>query len=238
MAHLTLKRVLIKLSGESLSTDGFGIQVSAVQSIVSDIKEALSLGVQLAIVIGGGNILRGGRADFQNQIERSTADTMGMLATMINALALSDILSHAGIDNEVLSSRGMDGVLKCTNPKLAKRYLEDGKVVIFAGGTGNPFVTTDTTATLRAVEINADAILKVTTVDGVYDKDPNKYSDAFKFETLSFAEALKRELAVMDLGAFVQARDFNVPICVFNLNNSGALIRVLNAESEGTWIRN
>ncbi|WP_119329332.1 UMP kinase [Cysteiniphilum halobium] len=237
MSHLTLKRVLIKLSGESLSTDGFGIQVSAVQGIVNDIKEALSSGVQLAIVIGGGNILRGGRADFQNCIERSTADTMGMLATMINALALSDILTHAGIDNEILSSRGIDGVLECTNPKRAKRYLNEGKVVIFAGGTGNPFVTTDTTATLRAIEIDADAILKVTTVDGVYDKDPNKHSDAVKFETLSFNETLKRELAVMDLSAFVQARDFNVPICIFNVNNSGALLRVLQGKAEGTWVR-
>lgn len=237
MSHLTLKRVLIKLSGESLSMDGLGIQVSAVQGIVNDIKEALSSGVQLAIVIGGGNILRGGRANFQNQIERSTADTMGMLATMINALALSDILTHAGVDNDVLSSRGIDGVLECTNPKRAKRYLNEGKVVIFAGGTGNPFVTTDTTATLRAIEIDADAILKVTTVDGVYDKDPNKHSDAVKFETLSFNETLKRELAVMDLSAFVQARDFNVPICVFNVNNSGALLRVLQGKSEGTWVR-
>ncbi|WP_440994003.1 UMP kinase [Cysteiniphilum litorale] len=237
MSHLTLKRVLIKLSGESLSTDGFGIQVSAVQGIVNDIKEALSSGVQLAIVIGGGNILRGGRANFQNQIERSTADTMGMLATMINALALSDILTHAGIDNEVLSSRGIDGVLECANPKRAKRYLNEGKVVIFAGGTGNPFVTTDTTATLRAIEIDADAILKVTTVDGVYDKDPNKHDDAVKFDSLSFNETLKRELAVMDFGSFVQARDFNVPICVFNVNNSGALLRVLQGKREGTWIR-
>ncbi|MDA0911325.1 MAG: UMP kinase [Proteobacteria bacterium] len=237
MSHLTLKRVLIKLSGESLSTDGFGIQVSAVQGVVNDIKEALSTGVQLAIVIGGGNILRGGRANFQNQIERSTADTMGMLATMINALALSDILTHAGIDNEVLSSRGIDGVLECTNPKRAKRYLNEGKVVIFAGGTGNPFVTTDTTATLRAIEIDADAILKVTTVDGVYDKDPNKHDDAVKFDSLSFNETLKRELAVMDLGSFVQARDFNVPICVFNVNNSGALLRVLQGKREGTWVR-
>ncbi|WP_440615657.1 UMP kinase [Cysteiniphilum sp. 6C5] len=237
MSHLALKRVLIKLSGESLSTDGFGIQVSAVQSIINDIKEALGAGVQLAIVIGGGNILRGGRADFQNQIERSTADTMGMLATMINALALSDILTHAGINNAVLSSRGIDGVLECTNPKRAKLYLNEGKVVIFAGGTGNPFVTTDTTATLRAIEIDADAILKVTTVDGVYDKDPNKHEDAVKFDTLSFNETLKRELAVMDLGSFVQARDFNVPICVFNVNNSGALLRVLQGKSEGTWVR-
>lgn len=237
MSNFRLKRILIKLSGESLSTDCFGIQVLAIQDIVNDIKEALSLGVQLAIVIGGGNILRGGRANFQNQITRSTADTMGMLATMINALALSDILTHSLIDNEVLASRSIDGVFQCANSKLAKRYLSEGKVVIFAGGTGNPFVTTDTTATLRAIEINADAILKVTTVDGVYDKDPNKHADAVKFEALSFDETLKRELAVMDLGAFVQARDFNIPICVFNLNNPGALLRVLHGAAEGTWIR-
>lgn len=237
MSPFTLKRVLIKLSGESLSSDGFGIQVSAVQGLVKDIKRALETGVQLAMVIGGGNILRGGHADFQNQIERSTADTMGMLATMINSLALADIFSHAGIDNEVLSSRSMDGILQCSNTKLARNYLNQGKVVIFAGGTGNPFVTTDTTATLRAIEIQANAILKVTTVDGIYDKDPNKHEDAIKFKTLSFEEALKREVAVMDLGAFVQARDFNVPICVFNLNNSGALLRVLSGNSEGTWVK-
>ena len=238
MKHPKIKRVLIKLSGESLSTDGFGIKVSAIQGVVHDIKKTLQLGVQLAIVIGGGNIVRGGRANFQDQIERSTADTMGMLATMINALALSDILSYIGVKNEVLSSRGMDGVLQSSDPKLAKRYLNEGKVVIFAGGTGNPFVTTDTTATLRAIEIQADAILKVTTVDGVYDKDPNKYKDAVKFEILSFNEALKHEFAVMDLGAFIQAREFNIPICVFNFNSSGALLRVLKGEFEGTWIKN
>ncbi|WP_100550802.1 UMP kinase [Caedibacter taeniospiralis] len=238
MSHPKLKRILIKLSGESLSTDGFGIQVDAIKAVVDDLKEVLKQGVQVAIVIGGGNILRGGRANFQDQVKRSTADTMGMLATMINALALSDILSHAGMDNEVLSARGIDGVFTVSNPKLAKRYLTEGKVVIFAGGTGNPFVTTDTTATLRAAEIEADAILKVTTVDGVYDKDPNKHSDATKFDVLSFNDALSRELAVMDLGAFVQARDFNIPICVFNLSHTGALKRVLDGESTGTWVRN
>ena len=239
MSHpYKLKRVLIKLSGECLSADGFGIQVDAVKGIIEDIKHIVNKGVQLAIVIGGGNILRGGRVDFQGQIERSTADTMGMLATMINALGFADILSYAGIQNEVLSARGIDGVLQTSNPKLAKRYLIESKVVIFAGGTGNPFVTTDTTATLRAAEIQADAILKVTTVSGVYDKDPNKHSDAVKFDRLSFDEALSQELAVMDLSAFVQARDFNIPICVFSLNNSGALLRVLEGQPEGTWVRN
>ncbi|WP_116963520.1 UMP kinase [Fastidiosibacter lacustris] len=238
MSHPSFKRVLIKLSGESLSINGFGIQVEAVKEIIHDIKRAQVMGVQLAIVIGAGNILRGSKAQFGDQIERSTADTMGMLATMINALALSDILTSNGIDNEVLSSKGIDGVIQTSCPKLAKSYLNTGKVVIFAGGTGNPFVTTDSTASLRAAEIQADAILKITTVDGVYDKDPKEHDNAKKFDVLSFADVLRKELAVMDLGAFIQARDFNIPICVFNLNNSGALMRVLNNEQEGTWVRN
>ncbi len=238
MSQPSLQRVLIKLSGESLSASGFGIQVEAIKDIIHDIKQIVQMNVQLAIVIGGGNILRGGRVEFGNQIGRSTADNMGMLATMINALALSDILNANDIDNEVLSSRGIDGVIQTTNPSLAKRYLNDGKVVIFAGGTGNPFVTTDSAASLRAAEINANAILKITTVDGVYDKDPSKFSDAQKFIQLSFTEALQKELAIMDLSAFIQCRDFNIPICVFNLNNPGALLRVLSGEDEGTWVRN
>ena len=236
MSEPKVKRVLIKLSGESLSTDGNGIQVEAISDIIKDIKQVLALGVQIAIVIGGGNILRGGRTDFKQSIKRATADQMGMLATMINALALTDILNANGLKAQALSSRGIDGVLQTSNAKDASKFLCAGEIVVFAGGTGNPFVTTDTTASLRAAEIEADAILKATTVDGVYDKDPNKYKDAKKYHELTFDEALKKELAVMDLSAFLQCREFNIPICVFNMENKGAVLRVVQGESEGTWV--
>lgn len=232
------KRILIKLSGESLSNTGRGINVEAIQPIIQDIKTLIKNDVQVGIVIGGGNILRGAQGDFKGQIERSTADTMGMLATMINALALRDLMKFHNINTTALSARYVDAVMQTANAPLANELLDNGNVVIFAGGTGNPFVTTDTTAALRACEIKADALLKLTTVDGVYDKDPNQYKDAKRYEALSFSEVLDKELKVMDLGAFVQCRDFNVPICVFNMNKSGALIRVVAGEDEGTWIRN
>ncbi|QIV96632.1 uridylate kinase [Allofrancisella inopinata] len=231
------KRILLKLSGESLSADhSFGISVEAAQPILNQIKIITQLGIGLAIVVGGGNILRGGRANFGDKIRRATADSMGMIATMINALALRDMLMSEGLDVDVFSARGVDGLLKVASAHEYNQALDAGKVVIFAGGTGNPFVTTDSSASLRAVEINADALLKATTVDGIYDKDPNKHPDAKRFEQVSFEEVVREELCVMDLGAFTQCRDFNIPIYVFDLGQPYALLDAVTDSKYGTWV--
>ncbi|AJI57802.1 UMP kinase [Francisella philomiragia] len=232
-----LKRVLLKLSGESLSADqGFGINVESAAPIINQIKTLVSLGVELAIVVGGGNILRGGRADFGDKIRRFTADSMGMIATMINALALRDMLISEDVDAEIFSAKGVDGLLRVASAHEFNRELAKGTVLIFAAGTGNPFVTTDTTASLRAVEIGADALLKATTVDGVYDKDPNKYSDAKRFAKVTFSEVVSKELNVMDLGAFTQCRDFGIPIYVFDLTQPNALVDAVVDSKHGTWV--
>ncbi|MED7819634.1 MULTISPECIES: UMP kinase [unclassified Francisella] len=232
-----LKRILLKLSGESLSADqGFGINVESAKPIIDQIKTLTKQGVELAIVVGGGNILRGGRANFGDKIRRATADSMGMIATMINALALRDMLISENVDAEVFSAKGVDGLLKVASAHEFNQSLAAGKVLVFAGGTGNPFVTTDTTASLRAVEIGADALLKATTVDGVYDKDPNKHSDAKRFEKITFSEVVAKELSVMDLGAFTQCRDFGIPIYVFDLTQSNALVDAVVESKHGTWV--
>jgi len=233
----TVKRVIIKLSGEALSSNDASIDSRAITQILIDITEVLKLGVEVAIVIGGGNILRGGRSCFSKKIERATSDHMGMLATMINALALQDILNHSGIEAVALSSYGVDGVISTASITKANSLLTKKKVVIFAGGTGNPFVTTDSAASLRACEIKADALLKATGVDGIYDKDPNQFNDAKRFDKLQFNEVLQQKLAVMDLTAFIQCRDFNIPICVFNMHNKQALVRVVTGQKEGTWVK-
>ena len=233
----TVKRVIIKLSGEALSSNDASIDSHAITQILIDIAEVLKLGVEVAIVIGGGNILRGGRSCFGKKIERATSDHMGMLATMINALALQDILNHSGIEAVALSSYGIDGVISTASITKATSLLTKKKVVIFAGGTGNPFVTTDSAASLRACEIKADALLKATGVDGIYDKDPNQFNDAKRFDRLQFNEVLQQQLAVMDLTAFIQCRDFNIPICVFNMHNKQALVRVVTGQKEGTWVK-
>lgn len=232
-----LKRVLLKLSGESLASDhGFGVSVDSAKPILTQIKTLIEAGVELAIVVGGGNILRGGKASFGDKIKRATADSMGMIATMINALALRDMLISEGVDTEVFSAKGLDGLLKVASAHEFNQAMNAGKVVVFAGGTGNPFVTTDTTASLRAVEIGADALLKATTVDGVYDKDPNTHPDAKRFDKISFAEVVVRELSVMDLGAFTQCRDFNIPIYVFDMTQENALIDAISTSKYGTWV--
>ena len=232
-----LKRVLLKLSGESLSADqGFVINVDSAKSIINQIKTLANQGVEIAIVVGGGNILRGGRANLGDKIKRATADSMGMIATMINALALRDILLSENVEADVFSAKGVDGLLKVASAHEFNQSLAAGKVLIFAGGTGNPFVTTDTTASLRAVEIGADALLKATTVDGVYDKDPNKYSDAKRFERITFSEVVAKELNIMDLVAFTQCRDFDIPIYVFDLTQPNALVDAVVDSKYGTWV--
>lgn len=232
-----LKRILLKLSGESLSArQGFGISVDAAEPILSQIKQLHDSGIDVAIVVGGGNILRGGRADFGNKIRRATADSMGMIATMINALALRDMLISKNLDAEVFSAKGVDGLINVASAHEFNIALDAGKVIIFAGGTGNPFVTTDSTASLRAIEIGADALLKATTVDGVYDRDPNKHADAKRYDKITFTEVVNKELSVMDLGAFTQCRDFGVPIYVFNLGQPGALVDAVTDSKFGTWV--
>lgn len=232
-----LKRVLLKLSGESLSADqGFGINVDSAKPIINQIKTLANQGIEIAIVVGGGNILRGGRANFGDKIKRATADSMGMIATVINALALRDMLISENVEADVFSAKGVDGLLKVASAHEFNQSLAVGKVLIFAGGTGNPFVTTDTTASLRAVEIGADALLKATTVDGVYDKDPNRYSDAKRFEKITFSEVVAKELSVMDLGAFTQCRDFGIPIYVFDLTQPNALVDAVVDSKYGTWV--
>ncbi|WP_150466878.1 UMP kinase [Francisella sp. SYW-9] len=234
---LKLKRILLKLSGESLSADqGFGISVDSAEPIIDQIKTLVSQSIEIAIVVGGGNILRGGRANFGNKIKRATADSMGMIATMINALALRDMLLSENVEAEVFSAKGVDGLLKVASAHEFNQSLAAGKVLIFAGGTGNPFVTTDTTASLRAVEIGADALLKATTVDGVYDKDPNKYLDAKRFGKITFSEVVAKELNVMDLGAFTQCRDFGIPIYIFDLTQPNALVDAVVDSKHGTWV--
>lgn len=232
-----LRRILLKLSGESLAADqGFGINVDSAKPILNQIKKLIEMGIEISIVIGGGNILRGGRANFGDKIRRATADSMGMIATMINALALRDMLISEGVEAEVFSAKGVDGLIKTASAHEFNQVISQGKVIVFAGGTGNPYVTTDTTASLRAIEIGADALLKATTVDGVYDKDPNKYSDAKRFDKISFADVVAKELNVMDLGAFAQCRDFNMPIYIFDMNKEDALIDAIGDSKYGTWV--
>ena len=230
------KRIVIKLSGELFSGSSCSLNKSVVYSIVSDIYVMIKQGFEIAIVVGGGNIIRGDRSYFNHKIDRLTSDHMGMFATMINALALQSIFNKINLSSVILSSRSVDGVFAISSPMLAIETLRKRKIVIFAGGTSNPFVTTDSAASLRACEINASAIFKATTVNGVYNKDPNKFNKATMFDVLSFNDMLNKELLVMDLFACIQCRDFNIPICVFNMRRKRALLRIVNGAKEGTWV--
>ena len=231
------KRVLIKLSGESLSSSsGYGLNISTISPIITSLIELYSKGIQIALVIGGGNFLRGSKEKFDGKVSRSSIDQIGMLATIMNSLALRDLFHRENIPVEIVSSKKIDGIVDSMSPFNVKQLLESGHVVIFAGGTGNPFVTTDSCSSLRAIEIDADAILKATTVDGIYDLDPSKYAHAKKYNWISFDDVIKKELAVMDLAAFTQCRDFNIPICVFNMDGKNNLNNVLFQKNIGTWV--
>jgi len=233
---LAYKRVLLKLSGEALmGDDAFGINRSTIEAMVRDIAEVVHDGVELAIVIGGGNIFRG-VALGASGMDRATADYMGMLATMMNALALQDALMRADVDARVLSALRMDQVVEPYIRPKAMRHLEEGRVVIFAAGTGNPFFTTDTAAALRGAEIGAEIVLKATKVDGVYSADPNKDKTATRYATITFDEAIGRHLQVMDATAFALCRDQNLPIKVFAIGKPGALRRVCEGADEGTLV--
>src|SRR5438046_754140 len=214
------KRIVLKLSGEAMQERGGreNISTTVVREIAERIKEVRDLDVQVSVVIGGGNIWRGLSAS-QRGMDRTTADYMGMLATVINALALRSALDHMGVETRVQSAIDMRNVAEPFILGRAIRHLELGRVVIFAAGTGNPYFSTDTTAALRASEIRADVILKATKVDGVYDRDPNKYPDARRFDQLTFSEALAKRLQIMDSTAFSLCMDNKIPIVVFNMNN-------------------
>ena len=230
------KRILLKLSGEALVGDkGYGISPAVLEGIADQVKNIHALGVHTAIVIGGGNIFRGVAASAQG-MDRASADYMGMLATVINALALQDALEHKGVPTRVQTAIEMSQLCELYIRRRAVRHLEKGRVIIFAAGTGNPYFTTDTAASLRAMEIHADIILKATKVDGVYDKDPVKHPDAHKFDKLTYLDVLQRDLKVMDSTAISMCRDNNLPIIVFNLGQKGNIERAVCGEPIGTVV--
>src|ERR671922_581095 len=233
---LAYRRVLLKLSGEALIGDqGYGIDASMLQYIANEIYDVQQLGGELALVIGGGNIIRGTDASAYG-IERVTVDYMGMLATIINGLSLQSALETLGIITRVQTAFEVKAVAELYIRRRAIRHLEKGRVVIFAGGTGNPYFTTDTTASLRAMEVGADVILKATKVDGVYDADPFKHEGAHKFEKLTYIEVLNRELKVMDSTAISLCMDNQLPIVVFNIMEKGNIKRVVSGEPIGTLV--
>jgi len=230
------RRVLLKLSGESFMGNlSSGIDPEVVEVVAGEIREVAALGVQLGIVIGGGNIFRGMTASAKG-MDRTTADYMGMLATVINSLALQSALEHVGVPTRVQTAIEMREIAEPFIQRRAVRHLEKGRVVIFAAGTGNPFFTTDTAATLRAVEIKADIILKATKVDGVYDRDPVKYADAVMYEKISYTDVLTKNLKVMDASAISLCRDNGLPLNVFNLQKAGNIKRVICGEPVGTMV--
>ncbi|HUF40438.1 MAG TPA: UMP kinase [Verrucomicrobiae bacterium] len=233
---LKYKRIILKVTGEVFAgAQNFGIDGNTVKAFAQEIKEVKEMGCELAMVVGGGNIFRGAIAS-EIGMDRASADTMGMLATVINSLALQDALEKFGVSTRVLSAIEMRQVAEPYIRRRATRHLEKGRVVIFAGGTGNPYFTTDTTASLRAMEVGAEVILKATKVDGVYDADPVMHHDAKKFATLSYIEVLNRELKVMDSTAISLCMDNNLPIIVFNLMEKGNIKRVVSGEAIGTLV--
>jgi uridylate kinase len=237
MAEPYYKKVLLKLSGEALGGEqGYGIDPRTITAIANEVKRVVALGVQLSLVIGGGNIFRGLAASSKG-MDRASADYMGMLATMINSLAMQDALEKVGVDTRVQSAIAMAEVAEPYIRRRAIRHLEKGRVVIFGAGTGNPYFTTDTAASLRAMEIGADVILKGTKVDGVYSADPNTDPSATKFQSLSYLEVLKKGLKVMDATAISLCMDNSLPIIVFDVTTEGNVVRVVCGESIGTLVK-
>lgn len=230
------KRILLKLSGEALMGDAeFGIDPAVIDRTALEIKALVDAGVEVAVVIGGGNIFRGISLAAKG-VNRTTGDYMGMLATVINSLSMQDALERHDIDVRVLSAIPVDPACEHYIQRRALRHLEKGRVVIFAAGTGNPFFTTDSAASLRGIEIDADVVLKATKVDGVYSDDPMKNKDAKRYSKLSYDEVLARNLGVMDATAIALCRDQSMPVRVFNMNKQGALMRIIRGEDEGTLV--
>ncbi|MFH1159861.1 MAG: UMP kinase [bacterium] len=234
---MTYNRILLKLSGEALEgSRGIGIDPERLASYAGEIKEVVNANVQVALVIGGGNIFRGLQGVARG-VDRTRGDYMGMLATVINSLAIQDALGKLGVKSKLLGGIAIDPVCERMSRARAIEYLDQGNVIIISGGTGNPFFTTDTAAALRAVEIEADAILKGTRVEGVYTADPEKDPTATKYDTLTFDEAYQKGLKIMDLTAFTLCRENNLPIVVFNMNTPGNLLRVVKGERIGTVVK-
>jgi len=237
-APVIYKRVLLKLSGEALMGDlDYGIDANMLARVAAEVAEVVNMGVEVALVIGGGNIFRGAGL-VQSGIDRVTGDHMGMLATVINSLAMQDALEKKGMNCRVMSAIKINRMCEEYVQRRAVRHLEKGRVVIFAAGIGNPFFTTDTAGCLRAVEIGADCVLKATKVDGVYDSDPVKNPEAVRYESLSYDEVLNKNLQVMDATAIVLCRDNNLPLRIFNLNTNGALPAVMRDKTIGTTVVN
>lgn len=238
MTRPRFNRILLKLSGEALMGQGqFGIDPDAVANLAGEIAEAKAAGRELCLVVGGGNIFRGMAAAAKG-FDRASADYMGMLATVMNALALQNALERLGIDTRVQSAIPMSSVSEPYIRRRALRHMEKGRIVLFAAGTGNPFFTTDTAAALRAAEMGCDALFKGTSVDGVYTADPKKVADAKRYETLSFGKVLSDDLKVMDAAAVALCRDNNIPIVVFNIRQPGNLARVLAGNGTATIVQN
>jgi uridylate kinase len=232
------KRILLKLSGEALMGERqYGIDPKRLAEYAQDIKELVDKGVEIAIVIGGGNIFRG-VAGASNGMDRVQGDYMGMLATVINGLALQSALEDADVQTRLQTAIKIEAIAEPYIKRRATRHLEKGRVVIFGSGTGNPYFTTDSAAVLRAIEIGADVILKGTRVDGIYDKDPEKNTDAIKYDYISFNDVIKRGLKVMDMTAFTLSQENNLPIVVFDMNTQGNLLKVVTGEKIGTKVNN
>ena len=237
VAIMKYKRILLKISGEALAGPaGYGLDGVVLKRIAQEIKEVQDVGVEMGIVCGGGNIFRGMKAAVEQGMDRVTADYMGMLATVQNSLALQDYLERVGVVTRVMSAIEMKEVAEPFIPRRAQRHLEKQRVVIFAAGTGNPFFTTDTAAVLRAAQIDAQAIFKATDVDGVFDRDPQKFSDAIRFECLSYLQVLDRGLKVLDSTAVSLSMDNNIPIVVFNMEVHGNIRRAAMGENVGTTV--
>ncbi|MCH8531481.1 MAG: UMP kinase [Saccharospirillum sp.] len=233
-SHSRYKRILLKLSGEALSGEqGFGIDPRVLDRMALEIGQLVGIGVQVGLVIGGGNLFRG-KALNEAGLDRVTGDHMGMLATVMNSLAMRDALERSNIRSRVMSAIPMSGIVEHYDRRSAIRYLTQGDVVVFAAGTGNPFFTTDSAACLRGIEVEADVVLKATNVDGVYNDDPRTNPDAVKYDRLSYDEALEKQLGVMDLTAVCLVRDHNMPVRVFNMNKPGALLSLMVGGEEGT----
>ena len=229
-------RILLKLSGESLAgPDSHGIDPGRLQEYAEEIATVCKKGVQVAIVIGGGNFFRGFKGSLQG-FDRQTGDYMGMLATVINSLAMQNVLENLGIKVVLMSGLTIEGLAERANGLAAKKHLDSGHVVIFSGGTGNPYFTTDTASALRAVEIGAGAVLKGTRVDGVYDEDPEKNPGAKRYTTLTFREAYEKELKIMDMTAFTMCEENDIPVVVFDMNSKGNLSKLVAGENIGTTI--
>lgn len=233
----TFQRVLIKLSGEALAGSlGFGIDPHVANYIAKEIAEVHGAGRQIAIVVGGGNFIRGETFAVEGGLDRAVADHMGMLGTLMNALALQSAIEKVGIPVRVQSAIAISQVAESFIRRRAIRHLEKGRVVVFASGTGNPYFTTDTAAVLRGLEIEAEVLIKATKVDGIYDKDPKKNPDAVKFEDLQYSEAISRRLAVMDQTAFTMCSEHSLPVIVLNFNTSGSLIKAVSGNPVGTFV--